>query len=632
MKIGKLCCLPLAGMAVLMMLSGCGKQQTVESPELLAAEARQEAVDLGSLSSLTSAEKKAYSSTSKLDRNLTPAMERQVRYHFVKYSRERRSTMENFLRNSIPYLNYTKTVFRSRGLPEDLAYLAYLESGYNPFAVSRSNAVGMWQFISSTGKSYGLRQDWWMDERRDPYRSTEAAASYLARLYDIFHDWHLAVASYNGGEGKIGRAKEATGASSLHEIIQKNDTLDYKLQLREETALYVPRFLAIAKVMRNADTLGIQPASPDDDHPVLLPVAQVTARPATDLVELSRRLGMNWKEFQAYNPHLLRSISPAGRTATLYVPRNKEALARQLLKGTVSGAGWRYYTVARGDTLARVSSRTGVPASVISQLNPGKLKRGQRLRLPSNGRNLPAVIPAAPVRDTAVASASVRQSARRGDHASSAIAELRGSRSVQRSVPATYKVQSGDTLTAIARKYDMDLDDLYAANGGADKLDTLRVGQVIRLSGPVQTTVARASARRSPAPSSPRLASHTVQSGETAYAISRKYGITFDQLCAVNGGAEALGRLAPGQVLKIPAGTGTAVADNAPSRKAPAKAAQPARKKANVAEEYCVQNGETLWSISRKFNMKPMELLALNGMDQSTRVRVGDTVKVIRNN
>ena len=629
MKIGKLCCLPLAGMAVLIMLSGCGRQQTVESPELLAAGARQEAVDLGSLSSLTSAEKKAYSATSSLDRNLSPGMERQVRYHFMKYSRERRGTMENFLRNSIPYLNYTKSVFRSRGLPEDLAYLAYLESGYNPFAVSRSNAVGMWQFISSTGKAYGLRQDWWMDERRDPYRSTEAAASYLARLYDIFHDWHLAVASYNGGEGKIGRAKEATGASKLHEIIQKNDTLDYKLQLREETALYVPRFLAIAKVMRNAEILGIQPSAPDADHPVLIPVSQVTVRPATDLVELSRRIGLNWKEFQAYNPHFLRSISPAGRTATAYVPKNKEALARQVLKGSVSGAGWRYYTVARGDTYARVSSRTGVPASVIRQLNPGTLKRGQRLRLPATGKNLPAVVPSAPARSTAVASASSKKSSVRSDHASSALAELKSTRAASRSVPATYTVKSGDTLTSIARKYDMDLDDLYAANGGADNLSTLRVGQVLRLSASARTT---AVAKASPSKGAPaRMASHKVESGETAYAISRKYGISFAELCAVNGGADKLSSLSPGQVLNIPAGKGTAVAQNAaPARKSqPAPA--PARAAASRVAEYSVQNGETLWSMSRKFNMKPMELLALNGMDQSTRVKVGDTVKVIRN-
>ena len=495
-----------------------------------------------------------------------------------------------------------------RGLPEDLAYLAYLESGYNPLAVSRSNAVGMWQFISSTGKAYGLRQDWWVDERRDPYRSTEAAASYLSRLYDIFHDWHLAVASYNGGEGKIGRAKEATGASNLHEIIQKNNTLDDKLQLREETALYVPRFLAIAKIMRNAETLGIQPSAPDADHPVLIPVAQLTVKSTTDLAELSRRLGMGWKEFQAYNPQFLRAISPAGRTSTVYVPKNKEALARQLLKGTLSGAGWRYYKVARGDTLAKVSSRTGVPASVISQLNPGKLKSGQQLRLPVNVRSLPDVIPAAPVRN-ATAVASVSKTSTKSDHVSSA-------------VPESYKVRSGDTLSAIASRYGVDLSDIYAANGGADKLGTLRVGQVIRLSVPVKAVAQKSSV---PAASSKKLSSHTVQSGETAYAISRRYGISFDELCAVNGGKDALSRLSPGQVLKIPSGGTTAVA-----QKSSGTSQKTAPATSKVAE-YSVQSGETLWSISRKFNMKPMELLALNGMDQSTRVKVGDTVKVIRN-
>ena len=136
-------------------------------------------------------------------------MEAMVRYHFVKYSRERRITMEHFLRNAQPYLDYTKSVFRAKGLPEELAYLAYLESGYNPLAVSRSRATGMWQFIVSTGKVYGLRQNWWIDERMDPYRSTRAAGDYLTRLHEIFRDWHLAIASYNGGEGAVGRAKKA---------------------------------------------------------------------------------------------------------------------------------------------------------------------------------------------------------------------------------------------------------------------------------------------------------------------------------------------------------------------------------------------------------------------------------------
>ena len=369
--------------------------------------------------------------------------------------------------------------------------------------------------------------------------------------------------------------------------------------------------------MRNAETLGIQPSAPDADHPVLIPVAQLTVKSTTDLAELSRRLGMGWKEFQAYNPQFLRAISPAGRTSTVYVPKNKEALARQILKGTLSGAGWRYYKVARGDTLAKVSSRTGVPASVISQLNPGRLKSGQQLRLPVNVRSLPDVIPAVPVRNaTAVASAS-RASTKR-DHASSAVAELRSSRSV----PSSYKVRSGDTLSAIAHKYGVGLGDIYAANGGADKLRTLRVGQVIRLSSPVKAVAQKSS---SPSASSKKLSSHTVKSGETAYAISRRYGISFDELCAVNGGKDVLSRLSPGQVLKIPSGERTVVAQKSSGTSKTSASAAP-----KVAE-YSVQSGETLWSISRKFNMKPMELLALNGMDQSTRIKVGDTVKVIRN-
>ena len=126
------------------------------------------------------------------------------------------------------------------------------------------------------------------------------------------------------------------------------------------------------------------------------------------------------------------------------------------------------------------------------------------------------------------------------------------------------------------------------------------------------------------------MASHTVQSGETAYAISRKYGISFQELCEANGGADRLGSLSPGQQLKIPSGKSTAVAA-APSRSRTAEKAPAKNSRSTVtAENYCVQNGETLWSISRKFNMKPTELLALNGMDQSTRVKVGDTVKVIR--
>ncbi|MCQ2445125.1 MAG: transglycosylase SLT domain-containing protein, partial [Mailhella sp.] len=436
--------LPLiGGAALLLLLAGCAHER-VGAPELSeggrngmkSAEVRStdEQVAEGRVPDaalkLGVNEEKAFSRTEVLDAGMNAAETRQVKYHFIKYVRERRSTLEKFLRNGIPYVNHSRAVFRSRGMPEELAYLAYLESGYNPLAVSSSKAVGMWQFMAPTGRDYGLRQDWWVDERMDPVKSTEAAAKYLARLYSIFHDWHLAIASYNGGEGKIGRAKSATGAGSLHEIIRRNGSLSYDMQLREETRLYVPRFLAIAKIMRDPEKLGIRPAAPDPSHPVLVPSVALTAKPATDLVELARRLGMTWKEFLCYNPQFLRSISPAGRESTVYIPRTREQQARSLRESALAGAGWTYSTVRRKDTLARVSAATGVPASVLSELNPGALTEGRRLRVPARAGS------AAPSKSLTSVSAAVSDNPY--DHASAALAELE-----QLSVPSVETARAG---------------------------------------------------------------------------------------------------------------------------------------------------------------------------------------------
>ena len=190
-----------------------------------------------------------------------------------------------------------------------------------------------------------------------------------------------------------------------------------------------------------------------------------------------------------------------------------------------------------------------------------------------------------------------------------------------------HTVQPGETLYGLSKAYEVGEKVILQYNPSAG--GGLKAGENVKI--PFVTAV--------PEPKSERklrrtFDSHTVAQGETLYAISRKYNISFAELAAVNGGADALGSLSPGQVLKIPAGKTTAVAQNDTRPASPARRVQaqaPARKSASSIAEYSVQNGETLWSISRKFNMKPMELLALNGMDQSTRVKVGDTVKVIRN-
>ena len=627
MKLSDMCRFPLLGLATLLILSGCSLER-VGSPDLVPSGTPYSSRDAADIK-LTSAEKAVFERAGVLDRRLNPTMEAMVRYHFVKYSRERRPTMEHFLRNAQPYLEYTKSVFRSKGLPEELAYLAYLESGYNPLAVSRSRATGMWQFIASTGKIYGLSQDWWMDERMDPYRSTHAAADYLSHLHDIFQDWHLAVASYNGGEGAVGRAQKAAKAGGLHDILKKNDKLDPNVQLREETMLYVPRFLAIVKIMRDPAALGLKALPPDSKHPQLQPVVALKARPATDLVEFSRRLGMKWQEFLAYNPHFLHSISPVNREANVYVPRGREAQASKLLKGTLAGLGWRYYKVKKGDTLASVSRNMGVPASVIRQLNPGKLKTGKRLRLPAVKGSVPPFKPMVPTYQPDPAPKT---------SVTAAIDELESKVVGQKaSMPSEYEVQKGDSLSRIAAKFDCSVKDIQKANGGADKVASLRVGQIIRLpSAEWEAEEARKPVERR---------THKVKSGETLSAIALKNGCTVNQLYAENGGKDRLKTLRVGQVLNLPY-TQAELIEIEKRRQIRLKQAEEARKAAvsrardtaDSARETAwntgvsmheVQKGESLYVIARKYGTTVNALQQANGgADKLKTLRVGQVIRL----
>ncbi len=734
-----------AALAALML--GCARREQVDAPDFNPSYEYPQNTDNQSLyrkriRSMSRTERKVFERTGELDKKLDPWMEQEVARLFLRYSREKRSTIQAFMRNSTPYLANAKNVFRRHGLPEDLAYLAFLESGYNPLAVSRSNAVGMWQFISSTGRNFGLRQDWWMDERMDPQKSTEAAAAYLSKLYDIFHDWHLAIASYNAGEGKIGRAKDAASARKLEEIIRKNDQLSYSLRLREETRLYVPRFLAIMKVVRGAEELGLKPAPHDEKHPALMPSVTLSVKPSTDLVELSRRMGMTWREFLAYNPQFLRSISPTNRAVNVHIPRSRESQARRLLAGTLSGSGWTYYTVRRKDSKARISKVTGVPPSVISEVNPGSLYSGRRIRLPSRAGSVQPYRPFDPSRETRVAAAeddgdasitaalleleqdilqrkrpaarergvaapsgkqgrrlpathkvrsgeyvigiagkygitpeelyaanggkaklkdlhpgqviklpSAGQPAAKKDQA--APQDRRAQRTAAASIPAVHKVQPGESLIGISRKYDIPLDSLYAANGGREKLKNLQAGQTLRLPQAAPAQASRAASN--PAPQKPQAeqakkmpaqtaaampAVHKVQPGESLTGISRKYNIPLDSLYAANGGREKLKNLQAGQTLRLPQAAPAQASRTAKQPAAAKKQASPAPAAASAPTArsqvaagtgtHVVKPGETLWSIARAYNMPPGELLKMNGLSADTKVRAGEKIKVRR--
>ncbi len=515
---------------------------------------------------LSSVELAALNSTGELDQNLSREAMDDITIQYKYFLHKARPTFERFVRRAELYLPYAKQVFRERGLPEELAYLAMIESGYNPIVVSRAGAAGTWQFMPFTGQKYGLAQDWWMDERHDPYKATYAAADYLAKLHGDFKDWRLAVAAYNAGEGKIGRALEGTGAKEFFELTRLNHKLDEKAQLKDETKQYVPRFLAVCKLMRNLDKLGFVPPDPAAARKVV----KLEAKPGTDLVAVARAADMDWAEFSAQNPAFKRHVSPIDRSCSVYVPEHAGEKAALCLADPSmrSSGGWKTYTASRGDTWQRISAAQGVPVGVLKKVNDGKaLKAGATLRIPGGGPSPAAV-------------------------------------QIAQATPASVKKKQDDTppVSLVGKTRN-------ASVAVAERTEAKKPAPAVSSSNSNKDSV------------------HVVKPGETVYAISRIYGTDVDSLLRANKIASAKD-LQVGQRLRV-AGASSIAADVSTPKAAPR-----AEKTTLVADAggkgktYRVQQGDTMWSIARKHNVAPQNLMRLNNMGASDTLRPGDTVKI----
>lgn len=478
---------------------------------------------------LTPAEVAAFQTTAQIDRNIHKASLPDVALQYKHFLRKGRGTMSVFSQNAEPYLGYARKVFRSRGMPEELAYLALVESGYRPDAESRVGALGAWQFMPYTGMKYGLTQDWWLDERLDPYRATEAAADYLQKLYGDFRDWPTAIAAYNAGEGKMSRAKEGTGARNFYEVVERNHKLDEKARLRPETVQYVPRFLAMSKIMRNLTQLGFAPV--DLDKPA--PVRRLTARPGTDLIALSRACGLSWERFQENNLHHKRTISSTERSTFVYVPVQNEAQAQAFLRSPEASAfaNWRPTRVqTTSDSLARISKRSGVPLERIRAANPGKTKiyAGDTLLLPRGISMSPAAVAAADGRPERKSSASGRrQEAREAASATGGV----------------YVLRPNDTLYGVSRKFGVSVSELQSCND-IDDPSQLHVGQRLVIPGKggavaQEDAADRASARRPKGAATGRQKTYVVQAGDSLWGIARKNEVSVDDLKRWNDGIDA---------------------------------------------------------------------------------------------
>ena len=248
-----------------------------------------------------------------------PMVEQQIAY----YLGPGRKVIETGSKRAEKYLSYAKEVFRSRHMPEELAYLAIVESGYRASACSTVGAKGAWQFMPATGEMYGLEQDNWADERMNVYAATIAAANYLEKLHNDFGDWPTAIAAYNAGEGKIRRACKASGERTFFGIVEKNERLDEKTRLKKETKDYVPRFLAVVSIMNNLSQLGFRDISPDTQPQV----APICLAPGTDLKAMAGACQLSWSEFKEYNPHYNMAVSHKSRSTVAYVPKTAQQQA-----------------------------------------------------------------------------------------------------------------------------------------------------------------------------------------------------------------------------------------------------------------------------------------------------------------
>lgn len=282
---------------------------------------------------------------------------------------------KTYLELSTKYVGLMKQILRDRGVPEDVAYLSLVESGFNPHACSKAKAVGQWQFIEETAKRYGLHIDFWRDERKDPVRATQAASDYLKDLYNRFGSWELAMAAYNVGENRIQRLVSRDNLKGYLDVSQSDS-------LPDETKKYFPGYLATLRIVANPEQFGFTDLK--YEQPIDYDEVVITS-PAT-IEAIAKATGSTVKEIKDLNPELKQWCTPLNTNEYLLrVPRGTaDYFAEQLSRTDIKGSDIiRQYTVRKNDTVKRISKSTGVPEGTIVAMNPGLImKAGNNVMLP----------------------------------------------------------------------------------------------------------------------------------------------------------------------------------------------------------------------------------------------------------
>ncbi len=480
------------------------------------------------------------------------------------------------LRRLGKYETIFRNIFKEMGLPQDLIYFGLVESNFNPHAYSRARARGIWQFIRFTARKYGLRVDWWVDERSDPIKSTYAACRYLKDLYNMFGDWYLVLAAYNSGEGRIQRLVNRYGTNDYWKIARK-------WRLPRETRDYVPLILAAMIIAKNPELFGVKVDKYDP-----LKYKKVTIPSPTDLRIVADLLKIDVEDLRDYNPQLRRLVTPPDvKRYTLYLPSDlkSEKLAELNNLPKNKRLKWVRHKIRRGETLSKIARMYGSSISAIRDVN--NIRNVRRLRI---GKIL--IIPLSPI-------------------AKRFRPKYRGKR--YKLTGNTYRVRRGDTLWSIARAFGVDVEYLKKVNNLRGKRRVL-LKPGMKLIIPIDARSRyvkkyhKTNKKKIYAKESGSI--YIVKRGDNLWRISRKFNTTVNEICRANNISKRK-KLKPGMKLIIP-------------RK---------RKYALLKIEkkyfiYKVKRGDNLWRISRKFNVNIKKICKINNITKNTKLKIGKRLKI----
>lgn len=510
------------------------------------------------------------------------------------YVSRNKATISRWQERSSPYLSFMKKMFTDNNLPPDLAYLPLIESGFNPKAYSRACASGIWQFIPSTGRLYGLRQNYWLDERRDPVRSTNAAICYLKKLYNDFGHWHLALAAYNCGEGGLQRA------------INKHNTNDYwqLSRLPAETKNYVPLYLAALTLAKNPNIFTMTETNVSDT----IPFDTIEVSSCIDLRDVAEGIGVAYDTIKKLNPHILHWCTPPDLNGVLlYLPSGK-APAYETFYATLpeeKKVTWYRYRIERGDNLGSIARHFKLPIESIKSVN--RLKGAQIIA----GKYIFIPIP--------ITTKGYKEPVEVADKTNRSIPETAAEPTAipVQSKKINYRVKPGDSVWRIAEIFGVDADQISGWNNLQQS--RIKAGQMLSIytSGKTNDNNVLEKPSRVPAQAHTSTIAYVVSAGDNLFNISQNFSVSVSQIQMINN-LSASTLIHIGDTLYLPESSTSSVSG---------------RHLEKTEEEvvyYEVKSGDNLWRIANNFGVPVEELFHYNALHAASILVPGDTIRVLR--